>query len=634
MPSQAVQRRLPVGAEIVETGVHFRVWAPKRKHVALVYEGGETPLHPEDGGYFSVLLDRAKAGWRYRYRLDGEETLYPDPASRYQPEGPHGPSEVVDPRAFTWTDDGFAGIEAPDVILYELHIGTFTPEGTWRAAIEKLPHLRELGITCIELMPVADWQGRWNWGYDGVDLFAPTRNYGTPDDMRLFVDRAHDLGIAVILDVVYNHLGPDGNYVSQFTDTFFSTKHKTDWGEAINFDDDGSNGVRDFYLANARYWVEEFHLDGYRYDATQNIYDDSKEHILAQISKSARAAAPGKSLYLITENEPQQTWVVRPHEQGGYNMNGLWNDDFHHTAVVALTGRNEAYYTDYLGKPQEMISALKYGYLYQGQYYRWQKRRRGHPGLDLPPHAFVNYIQNHDQIANYGRGHRIDRLAGIDELRAMTVLLLLAPQAPMLFQGQEWMASSDFNYFVDHNETLNGLINEGRLRELSQFPSIADPELLKLVPVPAAPETFTACRLNWDEPSKRWHAAMLLLTRELLRIRREDLTLKRSRHQKTIDGAVLGTHALCIRFFGEHNDDRLLVLNMDADEHLYVAPEPLLAPPDQTTWEVELSSEEPRFGGHGTKPLESHNESWRLPGENWRLPGRSATFLKATPIKS
>ena len=623
-----------LGATVVAGGVYFRIWAPKRQRVVVVSEGGSAPdfeLTRDAFGYFSGICNKRRAGDQYFLRVDDNPQRYPDPASRFQPQGPHGPSQIVDPSGFQWSDMDWKGLDPADAVLYELHIGTFTPQGNWPAAIEKLPDLKSLGVTCLEIMPLAETRGGHNWGYDGVGMFAPSHNYGTPDDVRTFIDRAHALGIAVILDVVYNHFGPDGNYLPTFTDTIFSEKHKTDWGEAINYDGKGSRGVRDFFIANAVYWVADFHFDGFRFDATQNIYDDSKPHILAEISDAARAAAPGRRLYFVAENEPQETNIVRPTAKGGLGFDALWNDDWHHSATVALTGRNEAYYCDYEGRPQEFISAAKWGYLYQGQFYQWQKKRRGTSGFDLPPHAFVTYIQNHDQIANYGRGHRVHRLASPALLRAMTALLLLGPQSPLLFQGQEWAASADFNFFTDMAPNLHQSIRDGRKRELSQFVSIKDPAMIATLPDPSAMETFTQSKLNWDERTRPHHREMLAFHTELLRMRREDPVLKQSQRQRKVDGAILNHDSFIIRFFGDHDDDRLLVINLGTDLHQMITPEPLLAPPPGKRWMTILSTEEPRFGGHGMAELETRGEAWRQANDNWRIPGRSATLLGPEP---
>ncbi len=312
------------------------MWAPKRKTVHLVLDGETTELTPQPGGYFAGTSASAGPGTRYRFKLDNDDRLYPDPRSRFQPEGPHGPSEVVDPHAFVWRDKAWPGIGSEGHVVYELHLGTFTQEGTWEAARAQLPELASLGITVIELMPIAEFGGRWGWGYDGVNLFAPHHHYGPPDDAKRFIDDAHALGVAVILDVVYNHFGPDGNYLKAFAEDYFTDRFKNDWGEAINF---SSPECREFFLDNAVYWIEEFHFDGLRLDATQDIHDTSEEHILAALTKRARQAAGSRKIYIVAENEPQHTRLVRPIDAGGYGIDALWNDDFHHSALVAMLAR-------------------------------------------------------------------------------------------------------------------------------------------------------------------------------------------------------------------------------------------------------------------------------------------------------
>lgn len=384
-------RRLPIGAEVTSQGrVDFRVWAPAATSVEVALEmvpGVLTmdKLTAEADGYFTGEVAEAEAGTRYRFRLDGGERLYADPASRYQPEGPHGPSEIVEPSRFPWTDDGWTGVSREGQVLYEMHIGTFTPAGTWRAASEELPELARLGVTVLEVMPIADFPGRFGWGYDGVCFFAPTRLYGTPDDFRYFVDRAHHCGLGVILDVVYNHAGPDGNLLEKFSPDYFTDRYSTEWGPALNFDGPGSGPVREFVLANAGYWIDEYHLDGLRLDATQSIFDGSREHILAAIARRVRAAARGRRTIVVAENEPQDVRLVRPPSAGGYGLDAMWNDDFHHTAMVALTGRREAYYHDHRGTPQELLSAIKWGFLFQGQFYSWQAQPRGNTGARPGP---------------------------------------------------------------------------------------------------------------------------------------------------------------------------------------------------------------------------------------------------------
>jgi maltooligosyltrehalose trehalohydrolase len=486
--------------------------------------------------------------------------------------------------------------------------------------MRELPALADVGVTVLEIMPLAEFPGRFGWGYDGVNLFAPAHIYGRPEDFAAFVDRAHSLGLAVILDVVYNHLGPDGNYLGQFSRDYFSSKYETEWGEAINFDGENSGPVREYFAENAAYWIREFHLDGLRLDATQSIFDDSREHILTVIGKRVREAAAGRNAIVVAENEPQQTKLVRSVERGGYGLDGLWNDDLHHTAMVALTGHNDSYYTDYLGTPQEFISAIKYGYLYQGQRYKWQEKRRGTPGYDLPPAAFITFVQNHDQIANSARGDRVHRLTSAGRLRAMTALILLAPGTPMLFQGQEFAASAPFLYFADHEPRLAELVAKGRIEFLEQWRSLRQPEMQACFARPDEASTFERCKLDHSEREK--HREIWLLHRDLLRLRREDPVL-RAQERRAVDGAVLSTNAFVLRYFNADHGDRLLLVNFGNDVHLDPAPEPLLAPPEGMEWEKVFSTEDPPYGGCGTAALDTE--------ENWWIPGEAAVFMRPIP---
>jgi maltooligosyltrehalose trehalohydrolase len=611
-------RRYSQGAEIQPAGVHFRIWAPQRKSVEVVIEGASAPapLERESTGYFSGLLTEARAGTRYRYRLDGGDYLYPDPVSRFQPDGPHGPSQVIDPADFVWTDHDWKGCSNHGEVAYELHIGTFTPEGTWGAAAAKLPGLVELGITVVEVMPVAEFPGKFGWGYDGVDLFAPTRLYGTPRDFRAFVNRAHELGLAVILDVVYNHIGPDGNYLKAFSPQYFTDRYKCEWGEALNFDGDNSGPVRDFFTDNAAYWIDEFHIDGLRLDATQQIFDDSAEHVLMDIGRRARRAAGKRSVFIVAENEVQHVRVIRPIEQGGYGLDAMWNDDFHHSALVALTGKREAYYSDYHGTPQELISSAKWGFLFQGQRYAWQKKTRGSPAFGVPPSAFVTFIENHDQVANSASGLRCHQLTSPGRHRAMTALMILMPGTPMLFQGQEFSASAPFLFFADHNPELAKLVRKGRADFLAQFPSVATPEARALLAPPDDPQTFARCKLDWNEAKKNEKA--LALHRDLLRLRRTEPAFDVHK-QGQVDGAVLGDEAFLIRYFHPAGD-RLLLINLGRDLHLAVLPEPLLAPPEGKAWTVLWSSDSPQYGGPGSAVFTTE--------EGWKIPAQSALLLK------
>jgi maltooligosyltrehalose trehalohydrolase len=610
------ERRLPVGAEVLPGGgVSFRVWAVGHRRVEVVIEGdpgvGTTAeLAAEEEGYFSGIVPQAAAGSLYRFRLDGDQA-FPDPASRFQPEGPHGPSQVIDPRGFPWTDHDWRGITLPGQVLYELHLGTFTPEGTWEAAARRLPELAQLGITAVEVMPVADFVGSFGWGYDGVDMYAPCRLYGSPDDMRRFVDAAHRLGLAVLLDVVYNHLGPDGNYTGAFSKHYVSEKHKTDWGDALNFDGTNSGPVRDFFTCNGAYWIDEFHIDGLRLDATQNIYDDSSDHVLALLTRRCRAAAGQRNVVIIAENDIQQMRLVRPPEKGGYGLDGTWNDDFHHCMHVALTGQREFYYLDFRGSPQEIISLFKYGQLYCGQYYAWEKHGRGTPSFDIPPHVFVNFIQNHDQIAHSAFGLRYHQRTSPGRGRALTALLLLSPGTPMLFQGQEFSCSRPFLFFADHPEPLVPLVRKGRREFLAHFNTLATPEMQERLDPPAERSTFERCKIDWSERER--NQAALALHADLLKLRRADPVFSAQRPD-AVDGAVLTAAAFVLRFFAPDGDDRLIVVNLGHQTRLDVVPEPLLAPPLGKHWRTVWSSEDPRYGGHGTPPVET-DEGWFLPGE-------------------
>jgi maltooligosyltrehalose trehalohydrolase len=617
-------RKSPIGAEYrPREGTHFRVWAPSAKTVDVVFESGHAPvpLQPDDDGYFSGLGAQAKPGTRYRFRLDGGDA-FPDPASRWQPDGPHGPSEVVALDAFAWSDGNWKGVGPLGQVIYEMHIGTFTPEGTYAAAEEHLPFLKDVGITVLELMPVNEFNGSFGWGYDGVNLFAPTRLYGTPDELRHFIDRAHAIGLAVILDVVYNHFGPSGNYLGRFSPHYVSSRYENEWGEAINFDDEHSVPVREFFACNAAYWISEFHFDGLRLDATQCLFDAGERHIVAEIAERARAAAPGRGIYLCGENEPQHAELARPAAQGGHGLDALWNDDFHHSATVAATGACEAYYTETRGTPQELISALKWGFLYQGQFYGWQKKRRGHPSLDMPAHAFIQFLQNHDQVANSARGQRLHELTTGGRLRALTALTLLGPCTPLLFQGQEFAARAPFLYFADHGEELDHLIENGRLAFLAQFPNMASADGGKLLAQPADLETFRRCKL--DHADRERNAHVVRLHRDLLQLRREDAAF-RAQDSSRMHGAVLGAEAFLLRFFGNAGDDRLLLVNLGATLPLLPMPEPLLAPPEGCRWKLLWNSEDPRYGGNGmSEPDGEHS---------WRLPAHALAVLAPHPLE-
>jgi maltooligosyltrehalose trehalohydrolase len=594
---------MPIGVEVDRNGAHARVWAPEHRDVALAIEGrAAIPLEREPGGYWSGAAPGARPGDRYRFRVDGE--LLPDPASRWQPEGPHGPSAIVDASSFHWTDSGWRGRTLREAVIYELHVGTFTREGTWRAAAEKLPELARLGITVVETMPLAEFAGSFGWGYDGVTLFAPHHVYGEPDDVRAFVDRAHALGIAVVVDVVYNHLGPDGNHLARYSRRYFTECHRTDWGAAIDFYGEGTGPVRELFVSNAVYWIDEHHFDGLRIDATQNVYDFGQgEHVIAEITRRVRDAAGDRRILVIAENESQDAHFVLPRERGGHGVDAVWNDDLHHSAVVALTGRREAYYTDYDGSARELAAASR-GWLYQGQRYAWQSQRRGTSPRGAPPESFVSFLENHDQVANSLDGERLHAVVAPSAHRAMTAFFLLAPGTPLLFQGDELDDPPPFLYFADHRPELARLVARGRAEFLSQFASIALPDCLARLPPPDARSTFERCRLPsaGSAPGRRYE-----MIRSLLALRAGDPALSGA-GRVAVELAPITDRAFVIRYFArDDRDDRLVVVNLGPDASLVSCSEPLVAPPFQTRWWNVWSSEDPAWGGRGSRRFESES---------------------------
>jgi maltooligosyltrehalose trehalohydrolase len=553
----------------------------------------------DDSEVFEVVADDAGEGTRYRFRIDGR--VVPDPVSRFQPEGPMGPSEVIDPSRFVWSDQGWAGVAMPGQVICELHFGTFTPEGTFEAAARQLPALAEAGYTCLELMPVAEFTGLRGWSYDGVGLFAPYHGYGRPDDLRRFVDAAHRLGLAVILDVVYNHLGPEGCTLAQVTPYYFHESETTEWGQALNFDGPHSNGVRAFYLANAEMWIGEFHMDGLRLDASHEIRDRSTPHVLTEMAQAVHETAMslGRRAIVLAENEPQNAMLVRAVAEGGHGLDAIWSEDFHHVAMVALLGRREGYFSDYHGSPQEFVSLFKRGFLYQGQWNARQGKRRGSSTDGLRPWQFVNYLENHDQVANWLGGRRLPDRSAPDLLRAITAVFLLAPQTPMLFMGQDYGSTRRFHYFSDLSPELSASIAEGRVEFMSQFPSATHPSVISKLEDPRALSTFLDSKLCPDD--RREDAPLSRLHRDLIHLRRTDRVISQQ-GRNGLDGAVLGDRAFVIRYEDPDGDDRLLVLNLGNDLELRPVTEPLLAPREGCDWELLWSSENVVYGGSGLAP--------------------------------
>jgi maltooligosyltrehalose trehalohydrolase len=524
------RHEMPFGAQLTTDGkVRFRLWAPAAHEVELMLhlEAGEPrplKMSAQADGWFELVTAEARAGTRYRYRID-EKSEVPDPASRSNPDDIHGPSEVIDPATFEWDDGDWRGRPWHQAVVYELHVGTFSPEGTFAGVEKKLDHLVELGITAIELMPIADFPGKRGWGYDGVLQFAPESAYGRPDELKSLIAAAHRRGIAVMLDVVYNHFGPEGNYLPSYASQFFTEKHHTPWGAAINFDSKGSRNVRDFYIHNTLYWLEEYRFDGLRFDAVHAIIDDTEPNIMTEIARAAHNG-PGREreLFLVLENGANHArFLGKPGATDTYDAQ--WNDDVHHCLHTLLTGETDGYYEDYVENPHAMLCrCLAEGFGYQGQQSAHLGAPRGEPSGHLPPTAFVNFLQNHDQIGNRAFGERINSIASSEEaLRAGYAVLLLAPSPPMLFMGEEWEAPQPFPYFCDFEPDLAAKVREGRKREFSRFEKFSEKGGLSALPDPTAIETFRSAHLDWSVLQQGDHADILDRFQRLLAIRQRDI---------------------------------------------------------------------------------------------------------------
>lgn len=517
---------MPFGAELGDDGARFRLWAPAARRVDLCLEGrNAVPMQTVGPGFFAHRL-AAPTGTRYGYRIDGSELIVPDPAARANPDDVHGMSMLVDPREHDWQDGEWRGRPWDEAVIYELHVGTFSEHGDFDGVIGHLRYLAELGVTAVELMPVAEFAGRRGWGYDGVLQFAPESAYGGPAALKRLVEAAHAHGLMILLDVVYNHFGPDGNYLGLYAPQFFTKRIATPWGAAIDFQSDGARTVREFFIHNALYWLEEFNIDGLRLDAVHSIFDESEPHILEELADRVRAAsAPGRHVHLILENDDNEAHYLRDGASGHARYEAQWNDDFHHAAHVFLTGELDIFFADYGADPlADLGRALAEGFVYQGQHSQFRDRARGEPSDDLPTRAFVNFLQNHDQIGNRAFGERITDLAPANAVAAIEAVLLLAPAPPMLFMGQEFAASSPFNYFCDFEQKLGAAVAAGRRREFRRHQRFTHTRALARMPHPNLPQTFEQSKLDWSELDDRPHAATLERYRKLLAIRGKWLT--------------------------------------------------------------------------------------------------------------
>jgi maltooligosyltrehalose trehalohydrolase len=520
---------MPFGSECREDGsVRFRLWAPAARQVDVCPTGprGSVRFAMDhcDGGWFELITDAAKSGSQYHFRIDGEHQV-PDPASRFQPRDVHGPSEVVDPFAFEWRDQTWRGRRWEEAVIYELHVGAFTPAGTFSAVGERLDYLADLGITAVELMPVADFPGKRNWGYDSVFPFAPDSIYGRPEDLKELVQSAHERGIMVFLDVVYNHFGPEGNYLRSYAPQFFTDRHRTPWGDGINFDGPESRAVRDFFIYNALYWLTEYHFDGLRLDAVHAIIDDSTSHILTELADAVRSSIePDRHVHLILENDLNQARYLKREKRCQPKWyNAQWNDDIHHALHVLVTGERDGYYSDYWERSLDQLRrCLVDGFAYQGEVSAYRNGKpRGESTEGLPLTAFISFLQNHDQIGNRAFGDRIINIADCRAVRAATAILLLAPSPPLLFMGEEFGAETPFFFFCDFEKDLAAAVTEGRRNEFSHFARFTDPAKRERIPDPNAAATFEASRLDWSVITEPRHEEWLRYYRDLLRLRRQ-----------------------------------------------------------------------------------------------------------------
>jgi maltooligosyltrehalose trehalohydrolase len=587
-------RRRSQGAEIVAAGVSYRTWCKHEQvEVVILDDNDDTvrrtvPFDAEGDGYFSGIDEAGVAGDLYKYRLGGSQP-WPDPATSYQPAGVHGPSMVIDPSGYQWNDRQCSPPAFCDLVIYELHVGAFTAAGTFRSAIDQLPHLAALGINAIELMPIADFPGERNWGYDGVMLYAPARAYGTPDDLRALVNAAHGHGIAVILDLVYNHLGPDGNYTGVFHDCYYAhPRRETPWGAALDY---SAPPVRAFFVENAVYWRREFHIDGFRLDATHTIIDHSPRHILAEIAEGVQALGG----FIIAEDERNESSVLRPRGLGGWGFDGVWADDFHHVMRVTMTGEREGYYENFQGNSAELAQTLAHGWLYRGQVQSATGERRGSDPAGLASQQFIYCISNHDQVGNRAFGERLNRVASSAAYRAASALLCLVPQTPMLFMGQEWGASASFQFFTDHNADLGKAITKGRRREFRNFSAFRAPNALETIPDPQAQETFLNSKLRWEEMHEGDHAGLLLLHWEFLELRRTHPALRgRERENRAV--LDLGDGIVAI-LYGRPGEFRCAVIcDLTGRGNMASLEDERLAAGGGRNWRPLLSSNEARFG--------------------------------------
>jgi maltooligosyltrehalose trehalohydrolase len=586
-------RPVSQGAELQGASVSYRTWTTGKKKVSVVIfddRGNvmrELAMEREATGYYSVVDPDSSPGTLYKYRLDGN--LVPDLASRFQPQGVHGPSQVVDGRSYRWTDSKWKSPTLHELVVYELHVGTFTAAGTFEAIAAHFDHLKGIGVNAIELMPIADFAGDRNWGYDGVSIYAPCRAYGKPDDLRSLVNAAHLAGLAVLLDVVYNHLGPDGNYMGVYSDHYFNASHHTPWGAAFNLDGPDATPVRRHFAENPLYWINEFHLDGFRLDATHAIPDDSPKHLIQEIAEKVQALGA----LVICEDPRNERELILSREQGGYGCDAVWADDFHHVVRVQMTEENEGYMGYFKGSMKELLKTVREGWLFTGGLQK-DGIPRGTTGADIEPEHFVHCISNHDQVGNRAFGERLNQMISPAAYRAASAFLLTEPYTPMFFMGQEWASSSPFLYFTDHHDELGKGVTEGRRKEFAQFSDFQDPVKRARIPDPQKVTTFTNSKLNWSELERSPHLETLRLYRDFLSFRQANLT---DRHRGHWQVDQVASKTIAIRYRRKDAGDILVIVQLLVNDTVLELGNQLLGPTKGRSWQLVMSTNEPIYGG-------------------------------------
>lgn len=601
----------PVGATVDEDGVVYRVWAPDHRLLSVHVQPENGPprtleFDADGDGVFSIRDRAGRPGDLYHFEVDGKRLA--DPASRFQPQGVDGPSQVVDPQAYTWLTSGWRRPPYGGQVIYELHVGSFTREGTFKAAIARLDALVELGVNTIELMPLADFAGARNWGYDGVALFAPARCYGRPDDLRALVDAAHVRGLSVILDVVYNHIGPCGNVLPEYAQRYFHHERASIWGRGFNYDEPH---VRRFFLQNVCHWLDEYRFDGLRIDAVHAIHDDAPRHLVAEIA----AIAHSRGAWVIAEDERNDVNVITPARQGGWGLDGLWSDDLHHTMRVALTGQNEAHFKSYTGAIEEWVKTLTQGWFYDGQFFPHWNRPRGTPAGHVPPERFVVCISNHDQVGNRPLGDRLHNVVSPEVYRAVSVMLCLSPYTPMLFMGQEWAAESPFPFFTDLPGDIGANMAANRLKEFAHYKANYSKDVLARMPDPQNPDTFASAKLNWNERERDHHRQVLKLYRDCLQLRaRKKIFQSPQRDRWSV--RQVGAHVVGVRW-DDPKGDWLLLAGVAPKAEALKLDDPFIRNIHGRRWRIVLASNEPCFGGAPDQLLWSGDERSMVVG----LPG-------------